>query len=214
MTRYNILKALLAVAILACVHGAMGQGQTAPRADALTKPARIREEMPSQSNEGIHVHGHWAVTVRNIDGTVASRHEFENSVTDLGKGIVLGFLSGSTYPMQGYVPSWELKVGEKLCSHHTPPARKNQDDCLIPVKAELVVGGKVEMKGTVTIEYPGQIKSVATQITNTITPGGSSPIVFSSRDLTQPDSVSGQAAVPINVQTGQNVDFVVDISIS
>lgn len=69
------------------------------------------------------------------------------------------------------------------------------------------------MKGTVAIEFAGQIKSVATQITNTVN-STSSPVVFSSRDLTQPDSASGQAAGPINVQPGQNVDFTVDINIS
>jgi hypothetical protein len=210
MTRYNIREAVLAVAILTVVHAVQGQAQTVPS----TKPLQITKETPSQPSEGLHVHGHWMVTVRNVDGTVASRHEFENSVTDLGKGIVLGFLSGSPYPMQGYVPSWELKISENLCGHHTPPVRKNAEDCLIPVQAKIVIGGKVEMKGTVTIEYPGQIKSVATQITNTVTPNQGSPIVFSSRDLTQPDSASGQTAGPINVQTGQNVDFVVDISIS
>lgn len=182
------------------------------KSDKPTTPTQQAYE-PSEPQEGMSIHGHWTVTVRNPDGTIASHHEFENSVTNLGKGIVLGFLTGSTYPMQGSVPSWELKVGENLCAHHTPPVRKNAGDCLIPVKAELVVGGKVEMKGTVAIEYAGQIKSVATQITNTINQNAS-PIVFSSRDLTQADAASGQAAGPINVQTGQNVDFVVDISIS
>ena len=69
------------------------------------------------------------------------------------------------------------------------------------------------MKGTVAIDYAGQVKSVATQITNTINQN-SPPIIFSSHDLTQPEAASSQPSGPISVQAGQNVDFTVDISIS
>jgi len=32
--------------------------------------------------EGIQVHGHWRIVVRNRDGSVASRHEFDNALVD------------------------------------------------------------------------------------------------------------------------------------
>ena len=199
MTTWGIEKIILVLIIAISGHTTAAQ----------TKAEKLVQQVsePSGPQEGMSIHGHWTVTVRNSDGTIASRHEFENSVTNTGKGIVLGFLSGSSYPMKSYVPSWELKIGENLCGKHTP------GDCLIPVQAQLVVGGKVEMKGTITIDYAGQIKSVATQITNTINQVNS-PIVFSSHDLTQQEAASSQPLGPISVQAGQNVDFIVDISIS
>jgi hypothetical protein len=219
MRGHKLCYGLLVVVLLAATPWGLvqiGAAQTGPvTLETPVNTSRVSPagQTPSGPQEGMGIHGHWTVTVRNADGIVASRKEFDNSVTNLGKGIVLSFLSGSPYPMQGYVPVWELKVSENLCGQHTPPIRKTPGDCLIPVKAELVIGGKVEMKGTVAIEFAGQIKSVATQITNTVN-STSSPVVFSSRDLTQPDSASGQAAGPINVQPGQNVDFTVDINIS
>ena len=32
--------------------------------------------------EGLQVHGHWRVVVRNPDGSIASRHEFNNALVD------------------------------------------------------------------------------------------------------------------------------------
>jgi hypothetical protein len=211
MATYAIQKTILALLLVGLVHASEAQIKES-KVDGTTPVKQTHR--PAGPEEGMGIHGHWTVTIRNSDGTIASRHEFENSVTNTGKGIVLGFLTGSTFPMLGYVPSWELKIGEALCNPNTIPPTKSPDYCRIPVEAKLVVGGKVEMKGTVAIDYTGQIKSVATQITNTQPRGKGSPIIFSSRDLTQPDSASGQATGPINVQAGQNVDFVVDISIS
>jgi len=46
-------------------------------------------------HEGIKVHGHWTIEVRNSDGTVVTRHEFENSLaggTTGGGQALAGFL--------------------------------------------------------------------------------------------------------------------------
>jgi hypothetical protein len=42
----------------------------------------VAEEKPSSdpSHQGIKVHGHWTIEVRNPDGTVVTRREFENSL--------------------------------------------------------------------------------------------------------------------------------------
>lgn len=41
----------------------------------------VAEEKPSRdgSHEGIKVHGHWTIEVRNPDGALVAHHEFENS---------------------------------------------------------------------------------------------------------------------------------------
>jgi hypothetical protein len=50
-------------------------------------------------NEGIQVHGHWVLEIKNPDGSLASRHEFENSlatVTNTGP-VLLSFLLTGQY---------------------------------------------------------------------------------------------------------------------
>jgi hypothetical protein len=51
-------------------------GQTAPS----SKPAA------KGTHEGIKVHGHWTIEVRNPDGTLVTHREFENSLTPFGNG--------------------------------------------------------------------------------------------------------------------------------
>jgi hypothetical protein len=50
----------------------------------------VAEEKPSSdaSHQGIKVHGHWTIEVRNPDGTLVTHREFENSLGS-GGGIVL-----------------------------------------------------------------------------------------------------------------------------
>jgi hypothetical protein len=43
--------------------------------------------------EGIKVHGHWTIDVRNPDGTLASHRDFENSLQSTGAGVLVGSLS-------------------------------------------------------------------------------------------------------------------------
>jgi len=176
-----------------------------------------------QAQENMGIHGHWTVTVRNPDGTLASRYEFENSITDMGKSLVLNLLGGAT--LTNGAPTWQLDIGGSLCFQKPSTAL---GDCQISVQpTRPILPGTtnfaslpLEMSGTVKMDGNGQIMSVATQVTNLVgkTVHGQAPqngtLTFSSRDLTKPDSAAGTTQPPINVQAGQNVDFTVDISIS
>ncbi len=53
----------------------------AQRKAAATDATATREKSAGGRTEGIKVHGHWTITVRNADGSVASRNEFENSLS-------------------------------------------------------------------------------------------------------------------------------------
>jgi hypothetical protein len=47
------------------------------------KPSQVASDekaSPGGPQEGIKVHGHWSIVIKNPDGSVASRHEFENSL--------------------------------------------------------------------------------------------------------------------------------------
>jgi hypothetical protein len=50
----------------------------------------------SASQQGIKVHGHWIIDVRNPDGTLAEHRDFENSL--VGGNDILGFLYGAEVP--------------------------------------------------------------------------------------------------------------------
>jgi hypothetical protein len=58
------------------------------------------EEKPSGDgkHEGIKVHGHWTIEVKNPDGTRASRVEFENSLCCAGATALSGLLLGDVVP--------------------------------------------------------------------------------------------------------------------
>jgi hypothetical protein len=48
--------------------------------------------------EGIRVHGHWVIDVRNPDGTLVQHREFENSLQSIGAGFLVGLQSGYMVP--------------------------------------------------------------------------------------------------------------------
>jgi len=48
------------------------------------------------SHQGIRMHGHWAIDIKNPDGTLAHHHEFENSLTD--GGYLIALMAGYAVP--------------------------------------------------------------------------------------------------------------------
>jgi len=44
--------------------------------------------------EGIKVHGHWIIDIRNPDGTLVEHRDFQNSLTSVGGYALVGLLSG------------------------------------------------------------------------------------------------------------------------
>ncbi len=65
-------------------------GKSQPTTHNSGKPSQTtagRENSSGGPKEGIKVHGHWTIVVRNADGSVASRNEFENALF-LGDGDV------------------------------------------------------------------------------------------------------------------------------
>lgn len=73
----------------------------------------------AQAREGITVHGHWAIEIRNPDGTVAARHEFENALTYGGKQKLAWILSRA-----GQFQEWAVIAGAGFCGN-------GQEDCVM-----------------------------------------------------------------------------------
>jgi hypothetical protein len=79
--------------------------QSAVAAKPALKPVAEEESaVPNSANQqGIKVHGHWVLQVKNADGTLGERREFDNSlVTDdqspSGDQLLAGLLSGNLTP--------------------------------------------------------------------------------------------------------------------
>ncbi len=55
--------------------------------------------------EGIKVHGHWTIDVRNPDKTLASHHEIENELTYRGAQTLVTLLA-----RRGVLPTWGIEL--------------------------------------------------------------------------------------------------------
>lgn len=74
----------------------------APREQPAARPAQQAAQTtapaapaPKGTHEGIKIHGHWTIEVRNPDGTLAARREFENSINAYsGAQLVSAALTG------------------------------------------------------------------------------------------------------------------------
>jgi len=80
---------------------------------------------PKGQSEGIQVHGHWTIEVRDPDGRVVTHREFENSLTAAGQGVLANVLSNQGNPA-GYIVlgSWAVALcnsGGTECYSQTAP---------------------------------------------------------------------------------------------
>jgi hypothetical protein len=105
-----VLAALLAMVLAGSVAGRAQSSATSPTVPAAAPtnaapasqaalPAAPSERKPGGNHEGITVHGHWTIEVRNPDGKLVSHREFENAlVPTLGAEQLTYLLLGSTVP--------------------------------------------------------------------------------------------------------------------
>lgn len=125
-----VLAALLAIALSNSIAGRAQSGTASLAAPAPTQakaapatqaaqPAVPGERKPGGNHEGITVHGHWVIEVKNPDGTVTARREFENSIQPAGMNFLAALIAAnnssgglsillngaqSTFP--GYIPTF------------------------------------------------------------------------------------------------------------
>jgi len=107
-------------------EAATSQGQAAPAApQSPSSAATARPAAPAEKNsaspakgqhEGITVHGHWTIEVKNPDGTVASHREFENAIANSGGDLLTGLLSGE-YAAGGFYINLAGGTGS-LCTNY------------------------------------------------------------------------------------------------
>jgi len=95
------VRASLFVAVLTFAAPAFFHGVSAIAQGAAAKPvAAVAEEETTPlkndaSHQGIKVHGHWKIVVKNADGSIAQTREFENSMTSVGGIFLSSVLTGN-----------------------------------------------------------------------------------------------------------------------
>src|SRR5262249_45924576 len=78
MGKRSILAAnITALALLLSSITAASGGETPLAPEQVTRPSEVAP--PGASQGTIKVHGHWTIEVRNPNGTLAERREFENA---------------------------------------------------------------------------------------------------------------------------------------
>jgi hypothetical protein len=66
---------------------------------SVAAPAAEEESAPLKndaSHQGVKVHGHWKIVVKNQDGSTASTTDFENSLTPTGQVVISFSLAGGS----------------------------------------------------------------------------------------------------------------------
>jgi hypothetical protein len=138
--------ALVLAALLALVLSNPGIGRaqagTASSAVTLAKPAKAApvvqagqmvtpsERRPGGTHEGITVHGHWTIEVKNPDGKVVTHREFENGLSNDNNGgatFISAVLGGAVTP-----GSWQVALSDNTGNNvmfFNPPNSATAANC-------------------------------------------------------------------------------------
>jgi hypothetical protein len=171
-------------------------------------------------HEGIKIHGHWTIEVRNPDGTVATHREFENSL--LGNGAqFLGAILGR----HNAVGAWSLSVSSSTVQPCVSAASPVQ--CTIAEPALGATGGgnifstlsvsvgatgSLLLSGTAVAGQSGTIDTVQSAdyvCANTVSPSACPPSATATFQFTQ-----GTVNPAVNVSLGQTVAVTVTFTFS
>lgn len=191
---------LLLASIAGVAQTQAAKSQPAASSHGVTKTA-AREQPSGAPHEGIKIHGHWTIVVRNADGSVASRNEFENALTSGGAQALVSLLTQA----QSIAPVWSIAV-----NGNTGPGQAVGFRLAATAQA---ANGTVVLTASQKINTPNastfQLTDVDSDVNLT-----SLGATFTSRDLTQPVPPATTAPGAIAVQSGQTVDATVVISFS
>ena len=220
------------------------KAQTPAKATAQT-PAKATTSPATESKggqkEGIKVHGHWTIDVRNPDGTLVTHREFENDLDLTGRGTLVSLLGrqktngGWLVELAGFSGTSPCEdsnsaiVACEIYESTAPWISPNYFKTLTLSLLSLNTGNdRLMLSGSATAARVGTIDLVNTAIytcpwgvtTQVCTyPGGTSPYTnessLTSKRLAQPvNGVCPDPACAVNVVAGQIIQVTVVISFS
>jgi hypothetical protein len=185
------------------------QSSAATTAKAQSKQAQgeesessVAEEKPSRdgSHEGIKVHGHWTIEVRNPDGTVATHREFENSLSPTGAAFLANLLNVCRLSSCSAFHNWAVILGGS-----PGPCAGN---CVVPEGISSVQRMTATLQGA-TFVFAGSATAVSAS--SSITTVATSAFNFDGSFATL---TSATLPTPVSVSPNQIIQFTVVISFS
>jgi len=151
------------------IHPPAALTETAAGEEAAQKPA-------SGINQGLKMHGHWIIDIKNPDGTLVQHHEFENSIQYDGQNYLVGLLTGyasagamgiyftsnggtapcaATYNFCAIVTSLTTAPALNFCSYYyCAPG--------LTITPTFGVGPTIKLAGSITANEAGTIGTVST----------------------------------------------------
>lgn len=171
----------LTAAVVLLVAGGSLFAQQSATAKPAAQPAVARAEQEreaeptgNQKGEGIRVHGHWVLQVKNADGTFGERREFDNSlvttnssvggapVSTAGSAMLTAILTGTITvnpPAIGFVQTSQPPLSGDPSTYCAYPNNSSTD---VPGVTCYEFGATSSFWNTVT-HLPGNVKTKAVQ---------------------------------------------------
>lgn len=182
----------------------------------LAAPAILSAQSASSTTRtDVQVHGHWTIEVRNPNGSMAIRREFDNQLLNLGGSYLAGLLTNemvaglwSVFLLSTNTPGQGLTCAIDPCVL-VPPNANNISNAVSPNLDVHPDQAGVTLTGTLTATGVNTIRSVATAL-GSCPPASDSCREWSTHLFT--GHSLGAAAIP--VQPGQIVSVVVRITFS
>jgi hypothetical protein len=198
---------LIAIAAIASVS-AVATAQAQPPAGGVSGP-----------HQGIKLHGHWVIEIRNPDGTLSSRHEFDNRLSANGKSLMAALFGKFNVELWGIalrnLPGNSPCVGldgttPTACQITEPgiPARSDVTPNLtlgVPTGVDTFPTGVVQLSGYAIVTNPAPT-SFFDQVLTTLTARGPANAISATLTIHE---------LPrITVTPGQILNIVVSFSFS
>lgn len=186
----------------------------AAMAEATSEPSAELQEQA-----GIKVHGHWTIEVRNPDGSLASRTEFDNALAASGPQFLAQILGRKNTPGE-----WSIELLGTACGGGTCWILESWNPntfaypyffkTLSVAKVATVPQQKLELRGVAFADQAGQITAVnsATMMCPpTLAPSAACSMT---QGAVGTQVTSHTLATPVSVAAGQAVQVTVVISFS
>lgn len=189
--------------------------RTVPRVKSIVVAALMLLAAPLTyaQSEGIKVHGHWTIDVRNADGSLAAHYEFENALANhLGASTFLNGVLSRTKRVGRWQVSLPDSNGQPLIwivEPGTPGFGTDAQTLAVTTPATGPNAGKLVLSGHGTAPRAAQINFVQSQTDDCPAPGDPAACVTSAFAFSQKNLTS---AIP--VAAGQIVQLTVVFSFS
>jgi hypothetical protein len=164
--------------------------------------------------EGLKVRGHWAIDIRQPDGTLVEHVEFDNALQDGGKGLLSRLLS-----RQNSTGLWSVAFRSggqvQACGwYDCYMAEPNADRVEAPSFAKNLtvesVGHRIVLRGSTTVTEDGEISVVFT----TLGTCSSTERPYACRDISDVPFTSHNLSPRMAFTSGQIIQFKVTLTVS